>query len=274
MEVIERNLKIKANGIDVCYDDQGSGGYPILFIHGFPFNKTSLQPQMNYLKNTHRMIACDIRGFGATLANNEKASITLFADDLIKFMDALEIKKAIVCGLSIGGYILLDAVNRYPERFKAIILSDTQCIADTEEGKEKRYDTIQQIKDGKLTDFASSFVKNIFFKDSFFTKKTTVEKIHNSILATSPQTIIDTLIALAERKDACTVLSKIKMPALIICGKEDAITPIERSAVLFKGIDNSFLKIISDAGHVCNLEQPNEFNKCVINFVAILLKEE
>ena len=77
-------------------------------------------------------------------------------------MDALQINKAMVCGLSMGGYILLNAVSRYPERFEAIILSDTQCIADSPEAKVKRYKTIQQIEAGGLNDFAEAFVKNIF----------------------------------------------------------------------------------------------------------------
>ena len=111
-------------------------------------------------------ISYDIRGFGKSTAGAEKFSIGLFADDLIGLMDALQIDKAVVCGLSMGGYILLNAVNRYPERFEAIILSDTQCIADSPEAKVKRYKTIQQIEAGGLNDFAEAFVKNIFCQDS------------------------------------------------------------------------------------------------------------
>ncbi|MBK5286416.1 MAG: alpha/beta hydrolase, partial [Bacteroidia bacterium] len=104
------DININLNDITICYDDFGKGVIPILFIHGFPFDKSSWQPQMEFLKNTHRVIAYDIRGFGKSTAGDKKISISLFADDLIKLMDALELQKAIVCGLSMGGYILLNAV--------------------------------------------------------------------------------------------------------------------------------------------------------------------
>ncbi|MEO6303776.1 MAG: alpha/beta fold hydrolase, partial [Bacteroidia bacterium] len=188
--------------------------------------------------------------------------------------DALGIKKAIVCGLSMGGYVLLDAVNRYPERFKAIILSDTQCADDTTETKEKRYKTMEQIEEGKLSEYANAFIKTVFCKETLNTKKQLVEKIKNGILATSPKTIIATLKAMALREEKCSILNKINVPALIICGKEDMLTPIARSEILFKGINNSSIKIISDAGHLSNLEQPAEFNKCLANFIATLIKEK
>jgi 3-oxoadipate enol-lactonase len=130
-QAVEKNLYVDINGITICYDDFGKGLLPIIFIHGFPFDKSSWQPQLDFLRQTHRVIAYDIRGFGNSTSGKEKESIRLFADDLIQFMDALEIDKAIVCGLSMGGYILLNAAFRYPERFEAIVLSDTQCIADS-----------------------------------------------------------------------------------------------------------------------------------------------
>ena len=94
--------------------------------------------QVELLKKTHRVIAYDIRAYGKSTAGEDEQSINLFADDLIKFMDGLLIKKAIVCGFSMGGYTLLNAVSRYPKRFEALILCDTQCIADSSETKEKR----------------------------------------------------------------------------------------------------------------------------------------
>ncbi|MEO6304194.1 MAG: alpha/beta hydrolase, partial [Bacteroidia bacterium] len=87
------SLKIKINDIIISYDDHGIGEHPVIFIHGFPFNKECWQPQVNFLKQTQRVIAYDIRGFGNSESNDEKESISLFANDLIKFMDALGIKK-------------------------------------------------------------------------------------------------------------------------------------------------------------------------------------
>src|SRR5688572_16597599 len=107
LQATGNNLKIEVNGTTICYDDFGTGTVPIIFLHGFPFNKSSWQPQMEFLKNTYRVIAYDIRGFGESTSGEDLKGMSLFADDLMKFMEALKIEKAIVCGLSMGGFILL-----------------------------------------------------------------------------------------------------------------------------------------------------------------------
>jgi pimeloyl-ACP methyl ester carboxylesterase len=270
MQTTGSDLKIDVNGVTICYDDLGTGMIPVLFIHGFPFDKSSWQPQMEFLKNAQRIIAYDIRGFGKSTADNEKPSMSLFADDLIKLMDALEIDKAVVCGLSMGGYILLNAVNRYPERFKAIILSDTQCIADSPEGKEKRYKTIEHIEAGGLNDFADGFIKNVFCQESLDIKKELVEKIKTIVLTTAPATIAATLAGLAERSETCSSLNKISVPALILCGKEDKVTPLAQSEILHQHITGSTLHSIAQAGHLSNLEQPEIFNQQLTKFISSL----
>jgi pimeloyl-ACP methyl ester carboxylesterase len=274
MQTTGSDINIRVNGITMCYDDLGRGDTPIIFIHGFPFDKSSWQPQMDYLKNTHRVIAYDIRGFGKSAAGDDKASIVLFADDLILFMDALQINKAIVCGLSMGGYILLNAANRYHERFEAIILSDTQCIADSDEAKEKRYKTIERIEAEGINDFASGFVKNAFCKETLETKPEVVEKIKNIILSTSAEAITGTLKALAERWETCSSLSNITVPALVLCGKEDALTPVKQSEYLAQNISGADLRTIDNAGHLSNLEQPDEFNKHLNNFIFSLKEND
>lgn len=262
--------QISVNGISTSFEDVGKAQMPIIFIHGFPFDKSSWQPQMAFFQETHRAIAYDIRGFGTSSAGNEKVSISLLADDLVKFMDALEIDKAIVCGLSMGGYILLNAVQRYPQRFEVIILSDTQCIADSEAGKAKRKQTVLDISKTGLSPFAEGFAQNIFSQTALENKNKWVAAIKNIIISTPVETVIDTLTALAERSETCSSLSAIDIPTLILCGSEDKVTPVAQSEHLHREIANSSLHIIENAGHLPNLEQPDEFNRLVLNFIALI----
>lgn len=268
MHISGTDIKIVVNDITICYDDLGSGNIPILFIHGFPFNKHSWQPQINFLKKNHRVIAFDIRGFGNSGSDETESSMDLLANDLIAFMDELKIKRVIGCGLSMGGYILLNAVNRFPERFNAIVLCDTQCIADSPETKEKRYQSIEQIKGHGLNDFVKNFISVIFCKESLLTKEKLIEEIKNTILSTSHKTITDTLRMLAHRKDMCGSLKEIAIPTLIICGEEDTVTPMIQSTFLLNHISNAILHSISNAGHLSNLEQPDKFNIHLNNFVS------
>jgi 3-oxoadipate enol-lactonase len=265
------DISIKIDGIIINYNDLGEGKLPILFIHGFPFDKSSWQLQLDHLQGSHRVISYDIRGFGKSTVNDEKISISLLADDLIRFMDALQIPKAIVCGLSMGGYILLNALNRYPKRFAAIILSDTQCVADTHEGRENRRKNIQLIESGGLTEYTEASIKNLFCLESFTTKKAEIAHIKNVMLSTSPKTLTDTLSALAHREEMCYMLHEISIPALILAGKEDRSIPVQQAEFLHQLIPRSILHLIDKAGHLPTIEQPIEFNRLVNDFAMSMV---
>jgi len=261
------NLECKVNDSILCYDDAGEGSIPLIFIHGFPFDKSMWKSQIEFASAFTRVVAYDIRGFGKSQNGAEEFSINLFADDLIQLMDLLEIPKAIICGLSMGGYIALNAMYRYKERFAAMILADTQCIADTSEGKEKRYRTIELIESKGLGVFAESFVKNIFCDETLQHKKEIVEGIQNVILSTAPSTVTATLKALAARWETCSALSEISVPVLIVCGIEDKVTPYEQSEKLHAAIKSSTIKSIQNAGHMSNLEQSEKFNGYLRDFL-------
>ncbi len=266
-----KNLNVNVNGCTICYDDLGKGSVNIIFIHGFPFDKSSWENQVDFLKKYYRVIAFDIRGFGQSTAGKEEKSISLFADDLVKFMDMLAIKQAVVCGLSMGGYILLNAVERFPERFRAVILCDTQCIADSTETKAKRMQAIQQVQESGLKEYAEEAVKNLFCPQSLETKKEIVEKIKNVIQNTSLTSITGTLKALANREDTCQSLNAISIPTLILCGQEDKVIPVTQSESMHRRINHSIFYIIENAGHLSNMEQPNEFNLSISQFISGLL---
>ncbi len=262
---------IAANNITMCYNEFGEGLSPIIFIHGFPFDKNMWQPQAAFLSETLHIITYDVRGFGKSTGEIIRtASIDLFAEDLIALMDGLYIEKAVVCGFSMGGYILLNAVKRFPDRFSALILADTQCIADSPEGKEKRREAMLEIQHYGLVLFTKNFTSKIFSNASIKYNKILVKTVMNEILNTSPEAIIATLNALANRKEMCSSLAQISVPTLIICGNEDILTPVEQAEYLHKNISNSTLKIITKAGHLANLEMPNKYNKIIYEFIENL----
>ncbi|MBL0328757.1 MAG: alpha/beta fold hydrolase [Bacteroidetes bacterium] len=271
---IGKDISITLNGMTTCYDDFGTGEIPIIFIHGFPFDKSMWDVQMEQLKKTNRVIAYDIRGYGKSSAGEDEQSIRLFADDLLNFMDALFIEKAIVCGFSMGGYTLLSATSRYAKRFEALILCDTQCIADSTELKEKRNEVISQVKSGKINEFTETFLGSVFCPESIQLKPEIVEKARAIILNTSPFTIAGGLAAISQRWETFTTLCEINVPTLILSGRNDAITPVEQAEFMHKNIENAKLYIIENAGHMSNLEQPEQFNKYLDHFIKSLVKEE
>lgn len=264
------HLTIPVNQFPLSYDDLGEGKIPMIFLHGFPFDKSMWQGQLEFLKTDYRVIACDIRGFGKSTDEVTSLRIDLYSEDLIAFMNSLHIEKAIICGLSMGGFIALNAIQKFPDRFAALILCDTQCIADTAEVKAKRYKIIEDIAANGVTDFNEGFIKSVFHTDSFSNKKELVESLRKVVFANSPHIISIGLTALAERTETCAALSSITVPTLIICGREDAVTPLAQSESMHAAIKGSVLKVIDDAGHVSNLEQPQLFNKYLLDFLPAL----
>jgi len=265
-----QNLLTEVNNITISYNDVGEGIIPIIFLHGYPFDKSMWKGQLDSLKSSNRVIAIDIRGFGKSIDEKTHLSIDQFGKDLVSFMDKLNIEKAIICGLSMGGFIALNAIANFPSRFKGLILCDTQCIADTDEVKEKRFAAIEQINLNGVDAFNEKFINTVFHPDSLTNKKELVQSLRSIVFANPKAIITAGLTALAERSETCSTLNVIRVPTLIICGREDEVTPIAQSEFMHEQIDGSILIIIEDAGHVSNLEQPVEFNNCLLGFLNTL----
>lgn len=267
-EMTGYDLSIPVSNFNLSYDDLGEGDTPVIFLHGYPFSKAMWRKQLEFLQTTNRVIACDIRGFGDSEDESSILSIDLFAEDLLQFMDSLKIEKAIVCGLSMGGFIALNAHKRFPERFEALILCDTQCIADTPAVKEKRYKTIDDISANGVKNFNDGFIENVFHRDSLSNKKELVEELRKVVFENSQHIITAGLTALAERTETCSTLGAISIPTMIICGREDTVTPLAQSDFMHQMIEGSTMHVIDNAGHVSNLEQPDEFNQYLLDFLT------
>ena len=271
MRQIGNDIKKTINKVTVSYNDEGPDGAPaIIFIHGFPFNKSMWNSQMETLKKDYRVIAYDVRGHGNSESGNVDFSIELFGQDLILLMDTLKIEKAMLCGLSMGGYIALNAITNYPERFTALVLSDTNCAADTPVSKDKRMKAIESIRKNGVEKYADESLKKLFAPESFTTNSKEVDKAREMITATSKQSLYNTLYALAKRKETCSKLPEINVPVLILVGNEDVITPPKAAHSMHEIIKGSFLHVIHHAGHLSNMENPLEFNDQLKTFVTIV----
>jgi len=268
MNYIGSNVRTTVNNITISYTDEGPVEAPvIIFIHGFPLNKTMWEMQLEVLKDEYRVIAYDVRGHGDTDAGSDHFSIDLFVTDLISFMNDLNINKAILCGLSMGGYIALNAVENYPQLFDALILSDTSCAADTTESKHKRLMAIEDIKINGIENFANENIKNLFAPGSFQSKESAISRVREMIVNTTTESIFNTMHALAMRKETCSRLIGIKLPVLILVGIDDIITPLSAAKVMHENIPGSKLNIVEQAGHLSNMENPYEFNYLIKKFI-------
>lgn len=256
----------KVDGIAV-WDEGLKAGKPIIFIHGFPFDHTMWKPQIEALKQDFRVISYDVRGHGASDVGESPYRLDGFVEDLIAILDALRIAKVTVCGLSMGGYIALRAVERYPNRFESLVLCDTRSTADTEEGKKRRLLTAELVKKSLVPSYAEESVKALFSAKTMAEKKEIVDLVKDMIRGNTVDGIVFTLSALAGRTDTTPALKQMALPALILTGEEDNITPPSDARAMAAVLPNARLYLIPQAAHLSNLENPQYFNEKLTAFL-------
>jgi 3-oxoadipate enol-lactonase len=264
-------MKAEINGAEIFYTDIGDKtATPIVLIHGFPFNCDMWKPQIDLLKTTFRVVAYDVRGHGRSEVGDGQYTIEMFVDDLIGLLDYLRLEKVVLCGLSMGGYIVLRAAERNPERCRALILCDTTSNADSNEAKLRRAASIKTVKSSGVKSYAEEFPKAVLSQQTFLKRTDVVEIVRKMILSNSTIGICGALLALAARTETTSSLPKISVPTLILVGEEDNTTPPELSEKMHHLIPNSELRIVSNAAHLSNLENSEEFNGHLIGFLRRL----
>jgi 3-oxoadipate enol-lactonase len=264
-------VKALINGWNTSYTiDGNASGQPVVFIHGFPFSQEMWRPQVAPLSSDYRVITYDVRGHGESEVGDGQYTIEFFVDDLIALLDYLKIEKAVVVGLSMGGYIALRAIERNPEPFRGLVLCDSRSEADTNEGKIKRAASIQSVRTDGVKKYAEGFVRAVFAPKTFERDPEAIKFIKRIIEKTAPIAIAGTLLALASRTDTTESLSKISVPTLILVGEHDALTPVSAAKSMSEKIRQSEFHVISNAAHLSNLENPEEFNRHLLDFLQRL----
>ena len=243
-------------------------GWPIVFIHGFPFSRAQWSPQVEELQSQFRVITYDLRGHGQSEVGPAPMMIEFLVDDLVELLDRLEIERATICGLSMGGYVALRAVDRHPERVSGLILCDTRADADDNEARLKRASAIRAIRANGMEAFAEKLLPALFGEGARSVEGPGVEAIRQQIRKTDPDGACQALAAMACRLDLTDRLGSINTPTLVIVGEDDAITPPGDSRRMQDAIPNARLIEIPGAGHVSNLSQPQAFNAAVLDFLG------
>jgi len=256
------------NGVRLYYREEGMrGAPPVVLVHGFPFSHAMWEPQIQALKGGYRVVAYDVRGLGRSGSGGGQATMDLLVDDLLGLMDHLGLGAAVLAGLSMGGYIALRAVEREPARVKALILADTRSEADGDEARRQRAAAIEDIEKRGLAGFAERFQKSVLAPASWSGPKPCVAAVAAMILGNDPVGVCTAARAILSRRSTTSVLSGIKVPALVLVGADDALTPPDCARSLAQAIPGAELAVIPEAGHLSSLENPREFNRLLLDFL-------
>jgi pimeloyl-ACP methyl ester carboxylesterase len=253
-------------GIEIAYDDVGSGPAVVL-LHGYPFNRSMWRAQVEELRKNHRVIVPDLRGHGESAVTPGPTTMESMALDVASLLESLNISRATIGGLSMGGYVALAFYRLFPLRVRALVLADTRAQADTDEGKQNREQQAEKALREGLGVIADALLPKLLAPKTVTERPDIVRRLREMMVGTQPEGAAAALRGMAVRRDQTSFLSRIISPTLILVGSNDAITPKADSELLHKEIGGSRLQILDGAGHVSNLERAEEFNRAFIKFL-------
>lgn len=258
---------LATGGGTLAYDVQGEGP-PVLFLHAFPLGLAMWDAQVAALRGQHQLIRFDDRGFGGSPPGDGLLSMERIADDAAALLDHLGIGRAVVCGLSMGGYAAFAMVRRHAGRLRGLVLADTRAGSDTAEAREGRAALAEKVlKEGAIA-AADAFLPKLLGETTKRERPQVVARVREIVLGNPPRGIADALAGLAARADSTPTLREIRVPTLVLCGEEDALTPPSDAEALRSGIAGSRLVLVPRAGHLANLEDPDAFNRALLGFLG------
>lgn len=257
------------NGKTLAFREAGAGE-PLVLLHAFPLTGELFRPQLETLSSAMRVIAPDLLGFGGSTApgDPESYSVEGWARDLATLLDRLGIERAIVGGLSMGGYVTMAFLRRYPERVKALILADTRAEADPPELREKRTAQARMAVTGRKGELIDVLLPPLLSATTLRERPDLVARVRAMMDSVAPEGLAGALHALRERPDSTELLAGVRIPALLLCGAEDVLTTPDTMRGMQTGIPGAKLAVIPGTGHLSNIEAPAAFGREVAGFVA------
>jgi 3-oxoadipate enol-lactonase len=248
----------------------------VLLVHGYPLSRKLWEPQLSGLSDIARLIALNLRGHGESEVGNNNPgafSMEMLADDCATFLDALEVNEPVILGgLSMGGYVVLAFARKYPERLAGLILAATRVGPDSVEGKTNREKAVAQAKEGGAVAIAEAMLPKMMSPHTYTANPQLASQVREMMTGTSVPGIIGDLLGMRDRPDSTSILPGIKVPTLLLYGADDQIIPQGEMEQMAAAIPGAQLVVVPQAGHLLNLEQPDEFNQSLRVFLNQIKK--
>lgn len=257
-------MHIKANGITFNYQIDGAQHAPwLMFSNSLATNLSMWDDQTWVLSGSFRILRYDQRGHGKTEAPEGRYPFVILLADAIALMDALEIRRAHFCGLSLGGATALGLAEQYADRIDRVIVCDSPC-ASTPTSAKQWEERIAMAKGGGMAAIAEPTLQRWFPPDVYAANPPGVVKVRGMVLSTPLNGFIGCCAALADHDFRSAVLS-VSRPVLFLVGEKDPPNAAMRE--MHKELNGSQFVEIAGAGHICNIERPEAFTNAVEKFL-------
>ena len=258
--------QIHLRGIQVNYEDQG-GGDPIVFVHGHPFDHTMWKYQVSRFSPAYRLVMPDLRGYGKTDVTPGRVMMDEMALDILHLLEALQIESPILCGLSMGGQIVLEFYRLFPDKVKALVIVDSDARGETADSRRQRFEKVDLILRSGMKKHTDDTIHQ-YIAPASLNNIPVYTHLYDMMSQTSAEGAAAAHRGRAERRDHSSFLPQIKVPTLVVVGDEDFFTPPEIAKLMSDKIPGASLARIPGAGHLPNMETPDAFNDILYDFLT------
>jgi pimeloyl-ACP methyl ester carboxylesterase len=244
----------------------------LLLLHAFPLGAGMWEGQLKALLDGWRLIAPDVRGFGGSSMSvpDERPSMDDYAIDALDVLNDLGVTEAVVGGSSMGGYAVFALLRRNPQLARALILVDTRAGADTPEGRENRRSMLALLDREGPSGVTRDMMPKLLGKTTRHERPEVESLVRRLIKQHSADAVRGAIQRMMTRPDASDVLRASTVPRLVIVGEEDTIIPPDEARKMVEGHSAATFVVIPRAGHLPNLEQPQQFNEHLAAFLSRL----
>jgi len=244
-------------------------GPTLVLLHAFPLSSAMWLAQREGLAGRFRIITPDLRGFGGSVLGSDEPSVDTMADDVEQLLRTLGIQRAVIGGLSLGGYVAMALCRRHPERVLALVLADTKASADTEEIRANRLRMAEQLEtDGTVAPLVEEILPRLVGPTTLRQRALVYGRVRGLVQAAPPRAAAWAQRAMAARPDSFDTLRETRVPALVISGGEDTLATEDDARAMVDALPNAELLVLPRSGHLCAVEQHEVFNQAVAEFVA------
>ena len=250
----------------IHFTDSGGTGEPVLLVHAIGCDHRMWDGLGTALSPRFRVIRMDVRGHGRSAVTPRPYSLDQLADDARDLLDSLKIDKAHWVGLSMGGMIGQAFALRHPQRLRKLVLANTTSTYGTQ-GPEMWEARAKAVGEGGMAAVKELAMQRYFTDDFRASSSDVVDRIGSGFLATDPEGYIACCNAIRDL-DFSGDLHRIKAPTLVIAGEKDVGTPVAMSKAIADAIPGATLAVIPGAAHLSAVENPEEFNRLVEDFLA------
>lgn len=262
-----REAEFSSGGRRIRYVEAGAG-WVVVLLHAFPLSAAMWRPQLESVPDGFRFITPDFAGFGGSTPLDATPTMDAYAEDVVALMDHLEIERATIGGLSMGGYVTFALFRKARERFLGLVLANTRPQADTPEGLDGRRKMRQLVADRGVGAVADQMLPKLLGETSRRERPELERDVRSLIDANSAGGVTAAIDAMMQRPDSTPLLAKIGRPALILAGEEDTLIPRADAEAMDTAIARSRLVVLERAGHLSNMETPDAFSAALADFLT------